>query len=108
MLSFFARAFGQLGDPAIRRVLLKSLALTLLLFAAAAVLIGWLLTGTNPCGIGPLDYRCELGSDAGAAAALDAVEHEQLQGDDERGVDREGDAEHCRRRARAKRFPYRV
>jgi uncharacterized protein involved in cysteine biosynthesis len=70
MLSFFARAFGQLGDPAIRRVLLKSLALTLLLFAAAAGLIGWLVTGTNPCGIGPLDYRCELGSDAGAAAAL--------------------------------------
>jgi uncharacterized protein involved in cysteine biosynthesis len=70
MLSSFARAFGQLGDPAIRRVLLKSFAVTLLLFAAAAALLGWLLTGTNPCGIGPLDYRCELGSGEGTAAAL--------------------------------------
>lgn len=63
-------AFAQLGDPRVRRVLVKSLLVTLLLFAAAAALAGWLLTGSNPCGIGPLAYRCEIGSGAGAAAAV--------------------------------------
>jgi uncharacterized protein involved in cysteine biosynthesis len=70
MLTAFSRALGQLGDPAILRVLAKSLALTLVLFAAAAAFVGWLLTGTNPCGLGPLDGSCELGAGAGTAAAL--------------------------------------
>jgi CysZ protein len=67
MLSAFSLALGQLGDPRIRRVLVKSLLLTLLLFVAGAALLGWLLVGSNPCGIGPLDGRCEIG---GAAAPL--------------------------------------
>ena len=70
MLTAFSRALGQLGDPAILRVLAKSLALTLVLFAGAAALAGWLLTGTNPCGLGPLDGICELNASAGTAAAL--------------------------------------
>ena len=70
MLTAFTRAFGQLGDPAIRRVLAKSLAVTLLLFALAAALLGWLLTGSNPCGIGPLEMDCTLGSGEGMLAAL--------------------------------------
>jgi uncharacterized protein involved in cysteine biosynthesis len=70
MLTAFTRAFAQLGDPAVRRVLAKSLALTLVLFAAAAALLGWLLTGSNPCGIGPLDWDCTLGGGQGMLAAL--------------------------------------
>jgi uncharacterized protein involved in cysteine biosynthesis len=70
MLTAFSRALGQLADPAILRVLAKSLALTLLLFAAAAAFAGWLLTGTDPCGLGPLDGSCPLGPSAGTAAAL--------------------------------------
>lgn len=66
----FLRAFGQLGDPAFRRILAKSLALTFALVLSAAALAGWLLPGTNPCGIGPLDYRCEIGPGMGLVAAL--------------------------------------
>jgi uncharacterized protein involved in cysteine biosynthesis len=69
MLTAFARAFRDLADPAVRRVLAKSLAVTILLFIAAAVLAGWLLTGTNPCGLGPLDYQCTLAPGAGGLAA---------------------------------------
>lgn len=70
MLKAFPLAFAQLGDPLIRRVLLKSMLVTLALFVAASMLFGWLLTGANPCGIGPLDYQCTLGSGAGTLAAV--------------------------------------
>jgi uncharacterized protein involved in cysteine biosynthesis len=50
--------------------LAKSLGVTILLFAAAAALAGWLLTGTNPCGVGPLDYRCEIEAGGGALTAM--------------------------------------
>jgi uncharacterized protein involved in cysteine biosynthesis len=70
MPSAFARALGDLADPAIRRVLLKSLALTLLLFAAAAALLGWLLTGTNACGLGPLSYECRIDAGSGALVSV--------------------------------------
>jgi uncharacterized protein involved in cysteine biosynthesis len=70
MPTAFARALRDLADPAVRRVLLKSLAVTLLLFLAAAALAGWLLTGTNPCGLGPLNGRCEVAPGAGGLAAL--------------------------------------
>ncbi|MFN3387909.1 MAG: EI24 domain-containing protein [Allosphingosinicella sp.] len=70
MLSAFPLAFAQLGDPRIRRLLLKSLLLTLAVFAAAAALAGWLLTGANPCGLGPLDGACEIGAGMGALAAV--------------------------------------
>jgi CysZ protein len=70
MLTAFTRAFGQLGDPAILKVLAKSLALTLLLFAAVAVLLGWLLTGTNPCGLGPIAYECRIEAGGGALVSL--------------------------------------
>ena len=70
MPSAFARALGDLADPVIRRVLLKSLALTLLLFLAAAALLGWLLTGTNPCGLGPLSYQCRIEASGGALVSV--------------------------------------
>lgn len=70
MIRAFTLALAQLGDPRIRRVLLKSVLLSLLLFAAAAALAGWLLTGSNPCGWGPLDRDCTIGAGGGAAASL--------------------------------------
>ncbi|MEA3016074.1 MAG: CysZ protein [Sphingomonadales bacterium] len=70
MFQAFTLSLAQLGDPRIRSVLVKSVLLTLLLFAAAAALAASLLTGTNPCGIGPLDYRCTIDGQAGAAIAV--------------------------------------
>ena len=70
MIRAFTLALGQLRDPRIVRVLAKSVLLSLLLFALAATLVGWLLTGTNPCGWGPLDGQCTVGGGAGAAVAL--------------------------------------
>jgi uncharacterized protein involved in cysteine biosynthesis len=70
MLRALSLSFGQIGDPRVRSVLVKSLLLTLLIFAAVAALAGWLLTGSNPCGIGPLDYDCTIGGGSGAAIAL--------------------------------------
>ena len=69
MLSAFARAAGQFGDPAFLRVLAKSLALTIAIFAGFGALLGWLLTGSNPCGLGPLDGQCPIGSGGGLLAA---------------------------------------
>jgi uncharacterized protein involved in cysteine biosynthesis len=70
MLSGLPLALRQLGDPRIRRVLAKSLLLTLVLFAAAAALVGWLVTGSNPCGLGPLGYECTIGGGTGTVAAI--------------------------------------
>lgn len=70
MFAALPLALAQLGDPRIRRVLLRSLLLTLALFGLAGGLLAWLLIGSNPCGIGPLDYRCEIGTATGAAASV--------------------------------------
>ena len=70
MIRAFTLALGQLGDPRIRAVLTKSVLLTLAIFAVAAALIGWALTGANPCGWGPLDYQCTVGGGTGALIAV--------------------------------------
>jgi CysZ protein len=63
-------ALAQIGDPRIRAVLVKSVLLTLALFAAAAALIGWALAGANPCGWGPLDRDCTIGGGASVLIAF--------------------------------------
>ena len=66
-------SIGQLGDPAIVRVLLRSLAITLALFAGLGVLAGWALDGVDPCGW-LLDGSCPLDAAAsGLGAALFAA-----------------------------------
>ena len=70
MLNAFSLSLAQLGDRRIVAVLLKSVLLTLIVFAAAAALVGWLITGTNPCGIGPLDWECTIEGGAGTALAF--------------------------------------
>jgi uncharacterized protein involved in cysteine biosynthesis len=66
----FTLALRQLGDPRVRGVLVKSVLLTLALFAAAAALAGWALSGANPCGWGPLDGQCTIGRGTGALIAV--------------------------------------
>jgi uncharacterized protein involved in cysteine biosynthesis len=70
MIRAFTLSLGQLGDPKILGVILKSLLLTLILFVAAAAALGWALTGTNPCGWGPLNFSCTVGDGGGAAVSL--------------------------------------
>ena len=70
MIAAFSSAFAQLADPPVRRILIKSTALTLLIFVVAAALLGWLLTGTDPCAVGPLDGRCEIDRSLGTVAAI--------------------------------------
>lgn len=70
MLALLPLAAAQLGDPRVQRVLVKSLFLTLLLFIAAVSLVGWLATGSNPCGWGPLGGDCTIRVGAGMVAAF--------------------------------------
>ncbi|QAY77321.1 EI24 domain-containing protein [Sphingosinicella sp. BN140058] len=70
MLSAFALAFGQIGDRAFLKVLVKSLLLTLLLFGLVAGAAGWLLAGVDPCANPWIGGRCRLGAGGGTVAAL--------------------------------------
>jgi uncharacterized protein involved in cysteine biosynthesis len=70
MIQAFTLSLAQLGDPRIRWVLVKSVLLTLLLFFAAAAIAGWLLAGINPCGWGPFESNCTIGTGGGVAAGL--------------------------------------
>ena len=69
MVRAFRLAAAQLGDPAILRVLWQSLLITLLLFAGLGVLLAWLLTGSDPCGLVGLD-ACPLGTGGSALSAV--------------------------------------
>lgn len=70
VLNALSLSLAQLGDRRILAVLLKSVLLTLVIFAAAAALVGWVISGTNPCGIGPLDWECRIEGGAGTALAV--------------------------------------
>jgi CysZ protein len=65
-----ALSLAQLGDPRIRWVAIKAALLTMLVFVLVAALAGWLMTGTNPCGWGPLSGDCTIGAGGGLAAGL--------------------------------------
>ena len=70
MLKALPLAFAQLGDPRIRRVLVRSLLLTLALFVAVAAAAGWLLTGLDACAMAWSGRSCEIGGGLGALAAV--------------------------------------
>lgn len=59
----------QLSDRRILRVLAKSLALTLALFAGIGVGVDRLLVGRDPCALVP-GYGCAIGSGEGGVAAV--------------------------------------
>lgn len=71
MLQAFLKAVGQLPDRTFRRVVLGSFVLSLALFAALVVGVGWLLDGIALFGIGWLDWIVEaLGSTAAFVVAI--------------------------------------
>lgn len=61
MIRAFFLSLGQLGDPAIRRVLIRSLGLTLMLFAGAGVALWW---GVRAALVHSLGERAGVGAPA--------------------------------------------
>lgn len=69
MIAACLAAVGDLGDRGVLAVLVRSLAVTLLVFAGLGALLAVLLAGTDPCGWAGLD-ACPLGPGAGTLGAL--------------------------------------
>ena len=71
MLRILALAIGDLADPRILSVLVRSLIVTLLIFAGAGLALAWALDGADPCGWIGMAATCELGfSMSGLGAVL--------------------------------------
>jgi len=69
MIRAFFLSLGDLADRRIVGVMIRSLLITLAIFALLGIGIGWALAGSDPCGwIGP--DSCELG---GTASGIGAV-----------------------------------
>jgi uncharacterized protein involved in cysteine biosynthesis len=68
MLTPLMLAIRQLSDPRLLGVLAKSLALTLVLFAAIGAALWWLIMGRDPCAL-VAGYSCPIGSGSGAIVA---------------------------------------
>jgi uncharacterized protein involved in cysteine biosynthesis len=63
-------AIGDLADPRILGILLRSLIVTLLIFAGLWFAIAWMLDGTDPCGwVGAVE-SCSLGLSTSGLGAL--------------------------------------
>lgn len=63
-------AFDDLGDRRILAILLRSLLVTLLIFAVLGVALGFLLEGADPCGMLSADDSCPLGGSASGFGAF--------------------------------------
>jgi CysZ protein len=69
MIRAFALSIGQLTESCILGIVGRSLAITLLLFVAIGVVLGYALDGVDPCGwIG--DDSCRLGGSASSFGAF--------------------------------------
>ncbi|MEO6247050.1 MAG: EI24 domain-containing protein, partial [Sphingomicrobium sp.] len=69
MIRILSLALGDLGDRRILAILLQALFVTTLLFVLLALVAGWLLAGSDPCGLAGLD-SCEIGAGTGGIGAL--------------------------------------
>lgn len=69
MFEIIFRSMGDLADPRIIGLLVRSLAITLLVFLLLGILAGWLLTGADPCSMLGL-YECTLDSSASGIGAF--------------------------------------
>ncbi|UAK23443.1 EI24 domain-containing protein [Sphingomonas nostoxanthinifaciens] len=69
MLRALSLGIADLADPRILGVLVRSLLVTLLVFAGLGLVIAWALTGANPCGW-LFDDTCVLGLSASGLGAL--------------------------------------
>jgi uncharacterized protein involved in cysteine biosynthesis len=63
-------AIGDLSDKRILAILLRSLIVTLLIFAGLGVAMAWLLDGTDPCGWVGMVEPCRLGLSTSGLGAL--------------------------------------
>ncbi|MPZ39890.1 MAG: hypothetical protein GEU95_17885 [Rhizobiales bacterium] len=66
MINGLIRAFGQLGDPRIRGVILRAIVISVLVFAALMGGIGWGLSQLSLVGIGWIDTTIAFLGGAGA------------------------------------------
>lgn len=69
MLRALALAVGDLADPRILSVLMRSLLITLLIFAGVGLLLAWALEGADPCAL-LMDEGCPLGLSASGLGAF--------------------------------------
>lgn len=69
MIGIFFLALGDLSDSRILGVLLRSLLVTLLIFAALGVGLGWALAGSDPCAAFG-DMECTLSPAEGGIGAI--------------------------------------
>lgn len=70
MIRAFLLALDDLGDRRVLGILARSLLVTLLIFAALGVLLGWALHGVDPCGWWSDEDSCSLGSATSGLGAL--------------------------------------
>jgi CysZ protein len=70
MIRAFFLALDDLGDRRVLAILGRSLLLTLAIFAGLGVLLGWLLSGFDPCGLLSADDSCPLGGSASGFGAF--------------------------------------
>jgi uncharacterized protein involved in cysteine biosynthesis len=70
MIRAFLLAIGDLADGKILSILLRSLVVTLMIFAGIAILLGWALHGVDPCGWWSADDSCPLDASASGIGAL--------------------------------------
>ncbi len=69
MPAAFFLALGDLADRHIVGILLRSLLVTLLVFAVVGIATGWALAGTDPCGLVG-DMQCTLDATTGGIGAI--------------------------------------
>lgn len=69
MIRALALAIGDLRDPAMIGLLVRSILITLALFAGLGVVMAWALAGFDPCGLWG-DDSCLLGAGGGGLGAV--------------------------------------
>jgi CysZ protein len=69
MIEIIFRSLGDLAHSRIIGILVRSLIVTLLIFVALGIALGWLLIGSDPCTLFG-EYECVLDASAGGIGAL--------------------------------------
>ncbi len=69
MIRALTLSIGQLGDPAIVRILLRSLLVTLVLFVSLGIALGYALRGFDPCALVAAD-TCPLDASSSGLGAI--------------------------------------
>jgi uncharacterized protein involved in cysteine biosynthesis len=70
VLRILTLALGDLADPRILAILLRSLLITLLIFAVMGLGLAWALDGADPCDWVGMETSCALGLSGGGLGAV--------------------------------------